>query len=474
VDVIRFVGAKSCADQAYQDGIAAGSSAVIDSFSAESNVTLQFRRDTKLLRVPMQSEIRDLVDLAVSVYIADELVARESSLDGWTRDFRMCIPVRQPAQWEHADHDLSRTLSFLSQDRFHFEFPERTELDRSVRHRVGLPAGFDAICLFSGGIDSLLGAHQLLRAGRKVILLGHQAEPVTAAAQKTLAAELGRRFPNATTHVQCRVARSKNEKPSYALPPKVEDSHRPRSFLFLALAVAVARATKIKDVYIPENGLIALNPPLQVSRIGSHSTRTAHPIYLTRFVTFLRSAGLFDGTIRNPFLYESKTDMLRAMEPSLIPLVTRSVSCSHPSRYHDEGVRHCGYCVPCLYRRAAMMVCGLDRDWDYAYDVFSTRRSLKKHRPLTPYKLADVRALVPFAERVSRARTLEMEKLILAHGYFPPDVGREIGISQSGDYRLWTEMLRRWADDFMREVPSRCVVDRKRMYGLIPSGAEVS
>src|SRR5262249_34675144 len=151
---------------------------------------------------------------------------------------------------------------------------------------------------------------------------------------------------------QCRVARSKNVKPAFVLPPKVEDSHRPRSFLFLSLAVAIARVTNITHVYIPENGLIALNPPLQVSRIGSHSTRTAHPVFLTRFLKFLRSANLFEGTIQNPFLYLSKTDMLRGLDPSLIPLVTRSVSCSHPSRYHDEGVRHCGYCVPCMYRRA--------------------------------------------------------------------------------------------------------------------------
>ena len=474
MNITRFVGKKGCDNDSYRLAIADESSAVIDTVSAESNVTLQFRRDGKLLHVPMTSDVRDLVDTSVSIYIADELAAREEEPDGWTRDFRMCVPVREPERWNKAKQDLKQTLLFLAQDRFQFEFPERGELSRRVRHRQKLPAGYDAVCLFSGGIDSLLGAHQLLKAGRKVVLVGHQADGVTAAAQKKLAAELRRLFPNATTLVQCRVARSKIVKPAFGIPAKVEESHRPRSFLFLSLAVAIARATKIKDIYIPENGLIALNPPLQISRVGSHSTRTAHPIYITRYLAFLRSAGLFDGTIRNPFLYESKTDMLRTLDPSLIALVKRSVSCSHPSRYQDEGVRHCGYCVPCLYRRAAMMVCGLDRRQDYAYDVFSSRGSIKKRIPLTAYKQVDTRAIVLFALRILRARKLDLEKLVLAHGYFPPDVGREIGLTHSDDYGLWTDMLRRWAEDFMREVPSRCVRARKKMYGLNPSGAHVS
>jgi 7-cyano-7-deazaguanine synthase in queuosine biosynthesis len=473
MDVIHFVGAAGCGDRAYRDGLQDRSVAVIDTLSAERNVTVQFRRDGRLVRVPMQDDVCDLVDLAVTVYIADELLKREHSDDGWTRDFRLILPVREPKRWQDGSLMLKKTVSFLSQDRSELEFLQRKGSPRLVRHRAVLPSGFDAVCLFSGGIDSLLGAHELLRQGRKVILMGHQADPVTAAAQKAIAAELARRFPNATTLVQCRVARAKNEKPKFLLPNKVEESHRPRSFLFLALAVAVARAATIKEVYIPENGFIALNPPLQISRIGSHSTRTAHPIFLSRYVEFLHSSGLFDGSIRNPFLYQSKTDMLLTLDPTLIQLVLRSVSCSHPSRYQDEGVRHCGYCVPCLYRRAAMMSCGLDRLQDYAYDVFTTSGSIRRHQPLTAYKQTDIRALVPFAERIVHASTIELEKLVLSHGYFPPDVGRVIGQEVTTDYRAWTDMLRRWAEHFMREIPPRCDDGRRAVYGVTPTGSHV-
>lgn len=143
-------------------------------------------------------------------------------------------------------------------------------------------------------------------------------------------------------------------------------------------------------------------------------------------------------------VYESKSDMLRNLDPALINLVRRSVSCSHPSRFQDEGVRHCGYCVPCLYRRAAMMVCGLDRGNDYAFDVWRNRRSLQKKRELSVYAQADVRAMVPFAQRVVTAIQRELETLVLFHGYFPPSVSERIGLSKTDDYRPWTEMLRRW------------------------------
>jgi len=91
-----------------------------------------------------------------------------------------------------------------------------------------------------------------------------------------------------------------------------------------------------------------------------------------------------------------------------------------------------------------MMVCGLDRYQEYAYDVFSSGGSLRHGRPLTPDKQAHVRAIVPFADRLARASTLELESLVLAHGYFPPDVGSVIGATASSDLRPWTDMLRRW------------------------------
>lgn len=472
-EVVRYVGKRACRDLEYQDHLKNGKAVLVDMLSATRNVTVQFWRDGSLLYVPMAPESRDLLDLAVNVYIADEITKREDKQNCWTRRFHFTVPVRDTDRWANARKGLMKTLGFLTQDSFGFSFPERGNLPRGVKHRNQVPHDFDAVCLFSGGIDSLLGAYALLSEGRKVLLVGHQAEPVTASAQKEISLRLCERFPGRATLIQCRVARAKTKEPAYELPAKVEDSHRPRSFLFLALAVTVAKAAKVSEIFIPENGLIALNPPLQVSRVGSHSTRTAHPIFLTRLLDTLMAGGIYSGEIHNPLLYESKTDLLRDLDPFLIPLIKRSVSCSHPSRYQDEGVRHCGYCVPCLYRRAAMMVPGIDRSEDYAFDVFRTQRSLRQKRELTEYAQSDARAMVPFAIRVLNSSEAELEMILLSHGYFPPEVGGRIGPRRTTTYSDWTEMLRRWATDFLVEVPKRCTRSQARVFGLNGLEAEI-
>ena len=61
-----------------------------------------------------------------------------------------------------------------------------------------------------------------------------------------------------------------------------EKSQRSRSFLFITIALlAMSGMKNCKKLFMPENGLIALNVPLDSLRIGSHSTRTTHPYYLT-------------------------------------------------------------------------------------------------------------------------------------------------------------------------------------------------
>jgi hypothetical protein len=228
----------------------------------------------------------------------------------------------------------------------------------------------------------------------------------------------------------------------------------------LALAIAVARATGIDEVFLPENGLIALNPPLQKNRVGTLSTRTAHPIYVSRLLEFLHTTGLFTGTIRNPFLYQSKTDMLQSSPTALREIMVRSVSCSRPSRYQDRGVRHCGYCVPCIYRRAAMMAAGLDEASEYAFDFLTELPGMTRHTQ------ADVRAVAAFAQRVIQASDMELQLLVLAHGYFPADLGGRIGPSPTTDYTPWAQMLRRWAQSFVAETQPRCTAEVWDMLAL--------
>ena len=458
--LIRFVGRKACASEEYSEAIATKSRVVLDSLPSGGNIILRFKLNDRPLSVVPHAHTRDMIDLAVAVYIADELVPCEKTRDGWTRDFDYHMPVKNPSAWESCTGKLRRTLMHLSGDSNTFTWAERSNLPLIGKHRAGVPRGFDAVCLFSGGIDSLLGAYRLISEGKKVLLVGHQADGTTADAQKKLANILRQHFPTRTALIQCRVSRSSIDEPRFPLPDKVEETHRPRSFLFLALAVAIANAARVKEIYIPENGLIALNSPLQISRVGSLSTRTAHPVFLSNFLDLIKSVGVYDGTIKNPFMYESKTDMIRDLEAPLRDLVLKSISCARPSRYKEKKVNHCGYCVPCIYRRIAMMEGNLDRASDYAFDVFTAFTSLSEHTQ------ADFRALVGFAKRIVSSTPLGRDILVLAHGPFSPKIGGLVGPHASDDFSPWSGMMLRWAEDFLEKVAKRANAETRAIIDI--------
>ena len=56
----------------------------------------------------------------------------------------------------------------------------------------------------------------------------------------------------------------------------------------------------------------------------------------------------------------------------LSSLANKTVSGSHGSRRQDwkrKKAANCGYCVPCLFRRASLHVANLDSGKDYGFDV---------------------------------------------------------------------------------------------------------
>ncbi len=116
-----------------------------------------------------------------------------------------------------------------------------------------------------------------------------------------------------------------------------------------------------------------------------------------------------------------------------------------------------------------MVACGRDRHSDYAYDVFGNRGSYCKNRPLNSYKQADIRAVVEFAQRIERFDEMQLQNLVLGHGYFPPQIVADIAPVPALDYVPWTEMIKRWADDFLGGVAVKCSAIRRRQYGIVRS-----
>ncbi|MBK9657748.1 MAG: 7-cyano-7-deazaguanine synthase [Rhodanobacteraceae bacterium] len=132
---------------------------------------------------------------------------------------------------------------------------------------------------------------------------------------------------------------------------------RTRSINFLGMgAVMAATMAELKlgigkpVLYVPENGLIAINPPLTNRRIGALSTRTTHPHFLSLIQEILDAVGI-PAQIENPFSQTTKGEMIaQCLDQQRLRLIAdRTVSCG---KWKRHGIQ-CGRCVPCLIRRAS-------------------------------------------------------------------------------------------------------------------------
>jgi 7-cyano-7-deazaguanine synthase in queuosine biosynthesis len=316
----------------------------------------------------------DLLMISSLCYIIDKIVPRRGSPDEWTRELSVAFPVSSARIWQRVGRDLEKALDFLTGDIWEVSFeeiavpfliapPRKRRRRRKLTPRSIAPT---TVCLFSGGLDSLVGAIDLLSGGESVLLVGHYDMPGPASQQKRLLAGLQGRHNSRAQLLQVRVG----HKPSSAL----ELTLRCRSFAFLALGIYAARSiSPTLPVYAPENGVIAVNIPLTPSRAGSCSTRTMHPFFLDRLGLVLRRIGIGNPII-NPLQFKTKGECLAtcADQDLLASLADKTVSCSHGTRKQDwlrKGAENCGYCVPCLFRRAALHTIMLDDGLKYGIDV---------------------------------------------------------------------------------------------------------
>jgi hypothetical protein len=256
-----------------------------------------------------KKEALDLLYISMAVYFADKRVLRENTYDGWTRSFKVYIPVLKIDKWKSQKEHLEHMISFLSGDNWSFEFRERkqNDLEKKVEQKIGswyLEDKFspDEFCMLSGGLDSFIGAIDLLSQNKKVAFVGiygggKGVKPYQDKINNLLQNEFS---------IPKEYFFNFNATPINGN----EITTRTRSFLFFAHAIILASCVdKPTSLYIPENGLISLNIPLTNTRLGSSSTRTTHPYYLGMLQKLLNNMGI-EISLKNPYQFKTKGEML--------------------------------------------------------------------------------------------------------------------------------------------------------------------
>jgi len=302
----------------------------------------------------------DLLILAAAVYAADKRINRaEASQDGWTREIDIYLPVNRADVWGPARHRIEKMLGFLTGDLWRILFRplsekivELTEFEDELA-----PPIVTNLCLFSGGLDSFIGAIDLLQKGRAPLLISHSWVATDSSHQQSCLEALTQQYgADRTQQVRCRIGFGEQD---LKVTQNGETTERSRSFLFFAIAGATASGiTTPAKTTVPENGLISLNIPLDPLRLGAFSTRTTHPYFIARFNELLRTLGI-PTELENPYRFMTKGEMVRdCLNPMFLKAnVANTVSCSSASKARWQGKTpgHCGHCVPCLIRRAALL-----------------------------------------------------------------------------------------------------------------------
>jgi 7-cyano-7-deazaguanine synthase in queuosine biosynthesis len=337
--------------------------------------------------------IHDLLHVAIGVYTVDQGISRDIyGFQQWSRHIKLFVPVSAVDDWNTCKSEIESLLSFLSGDRWEIEFRKQAGEQKKFEFPQDTnQSGVQVVSLFSGGMDSFIGAVDLLEDKRKVHFVSHYKRGAEGNVQRLLYDALEGEYGESTfdyTRFWVQPTQ-KNEDLSK------ERSSRARSFLFLCLGVSVANSLgQDIEFIIPENGLISLNVPLTGTRLSSHSTRTTHPYYLDTFRTVMVELGILN-PIRNPYQFQTKGEMAKSCSNTALlrKLNKTTISCAHPdnsrrTRGNKPGIQ-CGYCVPCIIRRSAEKMSKLVGT-EYVQDIINTPplQTKKTGSDMRAFKLA--------------------------------------------------------------------------------------
>ncbi len=312
-----------------------------------STVGTGLLRDMDLDGLSPSTASWDFLTFALAVSAADQAVPRDGTADGWTRMIDMEVALSDPQPFQGIEAKLSAMLRMLTGDFWTLSFVDGGQ----PAPRSTAPKRFDADCvsLLSGGVDSLVGAIDLSTNGRKPLYVSQMAK-----GDSETQVSYARRLGGGERHFQW----NHNIRVAHV----TERSTRARSIVFFAFAALAANELANQllrhiELFVPENGFISLNVPLNAGRTGSLSTKTTHPVFLSQLQEVLDGLAI-PAKLERPYAFSTKGELVRdCLDKVLLKeLINKSTSCG---RFGYYNYTHCGRCVPCLVRRASFIAGGL-------------------------------------------------------------------------------------------------------------------
>jgi 7-cyano-7-deazaguanine synthase in queuosine biosynthesis len=347
------------------------------------NVHLKIQDVREAMWRDVPTSLLDLIDIAVYVYCADQAITRggdgvQDFGQNWRRRLFFRIPVRNVDLWKskRAQAVLVSTLSFLSEDEFHFQF-EALQKEEPFQHYLDFnTAPFEGtveeVVMFSGGIDSLGGAVQEAVVDKRgIVLVNHRSTQKLSRRHRDLVNLLGQKAKETSPiHIPVRINKKKHLGREY--------TQRTRSFLYAALGGTIATMVGLNRLRFYENGVTSLNLPPSAQVVGARATRTTHPQVLNGCSKLLSHLAEKNFVVENPILWKTKTEVVKLIsDAGCGELIKYTSSCTRTwevTRLHT----HCGICSQCIDRRFAVLAAGceaVDPAKAYKVDLLTGERA---------------------------------------------------------------------------------------------------
>lgn len=292
--------------------------------------------------------VADLVHIAAGAYMADRTTRRGAR---FSRDIALHVAVVAPELWTEDLLDATADLlGWLTGDTWNLTVAGGAKVNFEETLKVGKGG---PVALLSGGLDSFLGAIQLLTSGVNPVFVGHKDTATSIrAAQSAVGAWLDQSFAPAPSYTRVQLAQASRRR---------ESSSRSRAFMFLSLGIAVASSVGSPSLIVPENGYTGINLPLRPNRGGALSTRSTHPETFRRVADILATLNI-DITVSNPFEWMTKGEVMQHVRDLQPPdgwqtTSAATLSCSKlgGNWFGGSPNLNCGLCVPCMVRRATFV-----------------------------------------------------------------------------------------------------------------------
>src|ERR1700733_2418547 len=286
-------------------------------YGLHANINIRLEDLAKVFDQHLSHRLQDLLEIAAYVFTADCATERggkwadDDTTEPWDRDFYFVVPVRDPDFWGRRDvsGSLVATLSFLSDDKFAFDFVPMTDLPPRQSYMefgelddwpfYGVPR----VIMFSGGLDSLAEALEAAHDNERLVLVGHRPVSILSSRQHKLFRALRERFALPMIHVPVWVNKDQHK--------AHEHTQRTRSFLYASLGAIVASSVRAEGVRFCENGVVSLNLPVADEVTRARASRTTHPMALHLFEKFFSAILDRDLQFDNPFFLNNKTEVVQ-------------------------------------------------------------------------------------------------------------------------------------------------------------------